>query len=668
MSFKSDFLKFAVFSVQLIVALTQLAPIPPADAETEEAEPSRLIFNGCYGTNQYMPTSSLTKQHPRLLLTDVRLRRIHKSIETNPLASSEYDALKKRGEEILQEAPVKFTTGDLLEVSRTALKRIYILGMLYQLSHEAKWSKRAREEMLSAAAFPSWHPDHFLDTAEMTHALSIGYDWCFDALDSNERKTIADAIFELGLKPGLEAFSTKKYFWVDEPHSNWNIVCCGGLLMGALAVIEEFGKLRNDQVHTVAQACISRMHKFTNWQDGDWCEGPSYWNYGTIYAATAIDALETALGTDFNISDRVRFSRAGDFFLDLIGPTQQTFDFADASSEVRNSPQLFWFARRYKLPYLAYEERYLMENANNKLDPRDLIWFSNEGTKADFDSRPLKHEYLGITQLVSMRSARGVDPKHDDALFVAVKGGDNSTHHAHLELGTFVFDARGCRWVSQLGMENYDLPGFFDTGKGANSPRWTYYRTRTEGQNTVVIDNANQDVRAKGFIDKNGTNKADTNKPDTNKPDTNKTDANKTDTSELSAELNLSDAYASRGVTQFTRKVSLLKNPPALQVDDEIFGSRPFNPIWQIHTKAKVDVADGKATLQIGEKKLFVRVLSPEKATLKVTEVNLASPQVSTAGIRKLSISLVGPESHAHFRILLIPDRDSELLVFPLKE
>jgi hypothetical protein len=461
MRFKSAFLKFAVFSVQLIVVLTQLAPIQPTYAETEEEEePSRLIFNGCYGTNQYMPTSSLTKHHPRLLLTEVRLRRIHKYIETNALAGFEYNVLKKRGDEILQEAPVKYTTtGDLLEVSRTALKRIYVLGMLYQLSRESKWSKRAREEMLSAAAFPSWHPDHFLDTAEMTHAMSIGYDWCFDALDSNDRKTIANAIFELGLKPGLEAFYTKKYFWVDEPHSNWNIVCCGGLLMGALALIEEFDKLRNDQVHTVAQACILRMHKFTTWEDGDWCEGPSYWNYGTIYAVTGMDALETSLGTDFNISDREGFRRAGDFFLDLIGPTQQTFNFADASPEIRNSPQLFWFARRYKLPYLAYEERYLIENASFKLDPRDLIWFSNKGTKSDFDSRPLKNEYSGITQLVSMRSERGVDPKHDDALFVAVKGGDNRTHHSHLELGTFVFDASGCRWVSQLGMENYDLPG-----------------------------------------------------------------------------------------------------------------------------------------------------------------------------------------------------------------
>jgi hypothetical protein len=573
---------------------------------------------------------------------------------------------------------VQFLAGDMLEVSRTALKRIYVLGMLYQLTHQTKWSIRARDEMLAAAAFPDWHPEHFLDTAEMTHAMSIGYDWCFDALDANEREKIANSILELGLKPGLEAISSKKYFWVDERHSNWNIVCCGGLLMGVLALEEKekspdgrrrINKSRDDKLQPLAQACLRRLQQFTHgWEDGDWCEGPSYWSYCTIYAATSIDALDTSLGFDFNVSDRHGFRRAGDFFIDLIGPTQQTFNFADASSEVRNSPQLFWFARRYKLPYLAYEERYLMQNANNKLDPRDLIWFSSEGSEKDLNSRPLRNEYSGITQLVSMRSRRSVDPKRDDALFVAVKGGDNATHHAHLELGTFVFDAIGCRWVSQLGMENYDLPGFFDTSNGAASARWKYYRTRTEGQNTVVIDNENQDVTAKGLLIKEDRNKQAMVERDGNGDTGNSYSESPTATSMaactqtsmndfMSADLDLHQAYASRGINAFRRKLSLLKNPPALQVDDEISGVRPFSAVWQIHTRAKVDIKDGKAILQIGDKKLLIEILSPSNTSFEVSEVKLASPQVLTDGTRKLSVKLPEPQSHVHFRILLIPDK-----------
>jgi len=41
--------------------------------------------------------------------------------------------------------------------------------------------------MLAAAQFPDWFPKHFLDTAEMTAALGVGYDWLFDFLSAEER-------------------------------------------------------------------------------------------------------------------------------------------------------------------------------------------------------------------------------------------------------------------------------------------------------------------------------------------------------------------------------------------------------------------------------------------------------------------------------------------------
>jgi hypothetical protein len=34
--------------------------------------------------------------------------------------------------------------------------------------------------MLAAAAFSDWNPSHFLDVAEMTAALAIGYDWLYE--------------------------------------------------------------------------------------------------------------------------------------------------------------------------------------------------------------------------------------------------------------------------------------------------------------------------------------------------------------------------------------------------------------------------------------------------------------------------------------------------------
>ena len=43
------------------------------------------------------------------------------------------------------------------------------------------------KELRAAAAFPDWNPSHFLDTAEMTHAFAIGYDWLYEGLGPEAR-------------------------------------------------------------------------------------------------------------------------------------------------------------------------------------------------------------------------------------------------------------------------------------------------------------------------------------------------------------------------------------------------------------------------------------------------------------------------------------------------
>ena len=80
--------------------------------------------------------------------------------------------------------------------------------------------------------------------------------------------------------------------------------------------------------------------------------------------------------------------------------------------------------------------------------------------------------------VVTMRSSWD-DP---NARFVGFKGGDNKVNHSHADLGTFVLDAMGYRWAMDLGPDDYNLPGYF--GK----ERWNYYRLRTEGHNTLVVD------------------------------------------------------------------------------------------------------------------------------------------------------------------------------------
>ncbi|MCM8821879.1 MAG: heparinase II/III-family protein [Candidatus Omnitrophica bacterium] len=81
--------------------------------------------------------------------------------------------------------------------------------------------------------------------------------------------------------------------------------------------------------------------------------------------------------------------------------------------------------------------------------------------------------YFRNIEVVTMRS----DWEDRDAIFVGFKAGKNSFSHSHLDIGSFVMDALGHRWIIDLGYDNYNLLGYF--GK----ERWNYYRLRAEGQN-----------------------------------------------------------------------------------------------------------------------------------------------------------------------------------------
>ena len=87
----------------------------------------------------------------------------------------------------------------LLGVSRTCLKRVLTLSYAYRMTEDRKYLQKAEAEMLAASAFSDWNPSHFLDVAEMTMALAVGYDWLYSDLKSKSRQIIKEAILNKGL-------------------------------------------------------------------------------------------------------------------------------------------------------------------------------------------------------------------------------------------------------------------------------------------------------------------------------------------------------------------------------------------------------------------------------------------------------------------------------------
>ncbi len=153
--------------------------------------------------------TTLKPGHPRLMMDANTLARIKKQIAQDTVAAKIYRRVKRETQKILAQKPSKYSIPDgrrLLSISRRVKERVRQLAFVYLLEGEQRHLERAWAELEAAAQFKDWNPDHFLDTAEMTYAFAVGYDWLYDHWTEDQRSILRNAIVEKGLKPGLKGY------------------------------------------------------------------------------------------------------------------------------------------------------------------------------------------------------------------------------------------------------------------------------------------------------------------------------------------------------------------------------------------------------------------------------------------------------------------------------
>jgi hypothetical protein len=470
----------------------------------------------------------------------------------------------------------------------------------------------------------------------MTAALGIGYDWLYSSLSGADRAAIKNAIATKGIDPWLDRIRSGEA--LHHERNNWNQVCNGGESIGALAIADEEPE-RARRILEHAQVAIgSIMQLFA--PDGGFEEGPSYWNYATTYNALYIAALDSALGTDFGASDAPGFSTTVDYHIQSTGPALQIANFGDAKKDVFPSPQVFWFALRYHRPAYAAHERTIVLDPNldhqagmesKRFSMLGLMWAALPSVPGDTAQLPLAESFSRVAQAY-MRSAWD-DP---NAWYIGFKGGDAHASHGHLDLGSFVMDASGQRWASDLGPDDYGLPGYNGT---ESLRRWNYYRTRTEGHNTLTIDGQNQDLDAKSPLTTTGS-------------------AGST----LYAIANLGQAYKGK-LASWSRGVKLLDNKGAL-IQDEIAPARPVDVVWNFHTFASVEIApDGRsATLNAGSATLHAYILQPSGATFSTVSAQPSPPQAPNPGVTNLVIPIHRQSGPTTIAVLFTQSSDEKTL------
>jgi hypothetical protein len=457
----------------------------------------------------------------------------------------------------------------------------------------------------------------------MSHAFAIGYDWLYDAWSPEQRDTLRRALVGKGLQPALAAFRGQaRGAWIKARH-NWNQVCNGGIGLGALALAEVEPALASELLRDTLESLPLAMAEFA--PDGAWKEGPGYWQYATTYNVAYLAGLNSALGTDFGLSQMPGFNLTGLFPLYMTGPTGHTFNYADSSDTALQSPQMFWLAHQFHQSLLAR-----CQTKAARPHAWDLLWFD----PGDLDSRgemlPLDKYFRGA-EVATFRS----EWDNPAALFAGLKAGDNKANHSHLDLGSFVFDAFGTRWAVDLGSDNYNFPGYF--GKD----RWTYYRLRAEGHNTLVINpgtKPDQDPLAAARIIRFES-----------KPD------------RAFAIADLSSAYAGQA-RKIWRGIALLERQYFL-VQDEIQAAKPSEIWWFMHTPASIKLLNDGQTAVLEQRGSQVRaeILSPAQARFQTMGAQplATSPhperQAVNEGIKNLAIHLTGA-TDVRLAIALVPE------------
>ncbi|MBC7369431.1 MAG: heparinase II/III family protein, partial [Undibacterium sp.] len=424
--------------------------------------------------------------------------------KTDPLRASLHARIVSLAEAQLTAKPVEHVLigPRLLDKSRTALSRVITGAMACRLTGDTRFAARAKLEMLTVSAFPDWNPSHFLDVAEMSTALALGYDWLYAYLTPAERTTIRTALLEKGIALAPVAYAggkpTDKRVSFVTAHHNWNQVCNAGLLIAALALADEEPALARTVIAGARASLPLAMAAYA--PDGAYPEGPGYWGYGTSYNVLALAVLENALGTDFDLGKAPAFNLTALYRLHIQSPMGLAFNYADGAATLGAAPEYTWLAARYPQPTALAHSRALLATtiATKKTDRESdrffalhAVWFPSEiENRKSRIQNPLDIRFRGPAQLALFRSAWD-DPR---ALFLGFKAGGNAVNHSHLDLGSFVLDADGVRWAQDLGPDGYNLPAYF------GAQRWAYFRLNNFSHNTLTPGTALQAPKAEAPI------------------------------------------------------------------------------------------------------------------------------------------------------------------------
>ena len=431
--------------------------------------------------------SKLKGEHPRIQITSEDVKSIKEGIKTNDLMASWYRQLISAADNLVKTKtdPLIYeldTTGvRLLQVSREMLNHMYTLGMAYQLTGDQKYVDRAWVDLNAVCNFKDWHPIHDLDPAEMVTAVSIGYDWMYNALTVEQRQVIEAAVYKLAFYDAVKGYSTTGSLLSGavKVTQNHNIVLNGSFTIAGLAFMDVYPEIASYLVSNAIHGADIMLTEFG--PDGAWKEGPGYWEYAMQYTAKMLNALDIVFGTCYSLDKIEGLDKAANYILALQSD-QGAHNYGDGAPDNFYVPEIFYLSNIYNDPSVTSTlltlSKGFMKNTEDAV--LALMWYD---TSIGADGVEMEKDNVFKTEgVVTFRDKWTTGA----TAFVSIHGGLTRVPHAHADGGTFIYDWGGIRWAKELGSTPYDT-----AVSGEYNPdgrRWLLYRSRAEAHNTIVIN------------------------------------------------------------------------------------------------------------------------------------------------------------------------------------
>lgn len=552
----------------------------------------------------------MPETHPRLMMDDKRMNELGSQRKSDRTLNKLIRDGMNKASKYMKASPIKYQSSgpNMLRAAHEALKRSYALGFAWRATQDKKYLVKLEENLLNLTSFKDWAPDHFLATAEMCHAVGVGYDWGYNGFSESTRKKIRAGLMKNGLNPGLRDMRKKpEVNWVKTEY-NWNFVCNGGLVIGALAIAEHEPKVAEEILEFARENLVKTFHTYA--PDGAWPEGPGYWSYATHYAVYTLAAMQTALGADFGLSQLDGLGETGQFAVAMTSQNGNLPAFADVEGNAsrKGIPVLFWLADFYDLPELATEELEYLKVGPSTI--QHLIWYPGKQAQTGARPRPpLDAFFDGKVQLLFMRGGYEKDDIH-----LAFKAGFNRVHHGHLDLGNFEFEALGVRWARDLGSDNYSLPGYWESRPGGR--RWGYYRIGSHSHNVLTFGGDQQEVKATSEFSKK-----------------------KLGGNEPAGVVTIDGAYPAH-LTSQQRGIKLTNNRESALIQDEYTLKKNIDVTWGMTTDAKITLEGSRARLKKDGQELIVQILEPAGAKFRKEACPTKSGQKSNKGYSRLLMTV----------------------------